>query len=357
MTTKKILVTGGAGFIGSHLVDKLIEQGHEVRILDNLNKQAHPNGKPEYLNPKAEFLQGDVRARYPVSKALEDIEVVFHEVARIGVGQSMQKPHMYVDNNCNGTAVLMDMIVNGKFPVEQVIVAGSINGYGEGLYTCSDCGDFHPNARTEEQLKNKDWNIICPECKLPACPVPAPETTLLDCTSVYGLTKKMQEDLVLLLGKANGIKATCLRYANVYGPRQALNNPYSGAAALFINKVLNNEQPLIFEDGLQQRDFVSVQDVVEANILAMESPAADQEVFNVGTGEQSTVLEMARQIISSLEKDFEPLVPGEYRVGDVRHSAIDISKIKSKLGFKPKVKFKDGLEHLIRGIANDANNG
>ena len=271
MGSRKVLVTGGAGFIGSHLVDRLVELGHTVRILDNLDPQVHPGGKkPDYLNPGAEFVAGDVRDRETVRRALQGVEVVFHEAAAVGVGQSQYRIQHYVDVNTRGTATLLDVLANEPNSVEKIVVAASMSSYGEGKARCPECGIVKPTLRPESQMAAGQWEVRCPYCQTPTEPVPTDERTPRQVNSVYSLTKKDQEDLVLLFGRTYGVQAVALRYFNVFGPRQSLSNPYTGVAAIFISRLKNGNRPVVYEDGQQTRDFVSVHDVVQANILAME---------------------------------------------------------------------------------------
>ncbi len=345
--SNKILVTGGAGFIGSFLVDKLIEEGHFVRILDNLDQQVHQGKMPDYINKKAEFIKGDVRNTADLKKAFEGIEIVFHEAAAVGVGQSMYQIKQYVDTNSLGTANLLDFIVNKNNNIKKIIVAASMSSYGEGVYECSSCGRVKPALRTEEQMKREEWELKCPKCRKILKPVPIKEEDQQNCNSIYAITKKDQEDMVLNIGKSYGIPAVALRYFNVYGPRQSLSNPYTGVAAIFMSRIKNNNKPVIYEDGLQTRDFISVHDIVEANILAMNHSNANYEVFNVGTGKPISIKKIAEILARLYGKDITPEITNKFRKGDVRHCFADISKIKNKLGWEPKISFEQGMKELI----------
>lgn len=348
----KILVTGGAGFIGSFLVDKLVEQGHDVRIFDNIEPQVHPNGnEPDYLNKKAEFIKGDICDEETLTNAIQDIDIIFHQAAMVGVGQSMYQIKRYVNANTMGTANLMDILVNKNHNIKKVIVASSMSIYGEGSYECEDCGKISPQLRTEEQMKNKDWEVHCPNCNKILKPIPTDENKKQEINSIYALTKKDQEDISINIGKSYGIPSVALRYFNVFGPRQSLSNPYTGVAAIFMSQIKNNNIPQIFEDGLQSRDFVSVHDIVQSNILAMSQKSADYEVFNVGTGNHVTIKQVAETLIKLYRKDIEPRVVGKFRKGDVRHCFADISRIKNKLDFEPKVDFEEGMQELINWAA------
>lgn len=344
---QSILVTGGAGFIGSFLVEKLIELGHSVRILDTLEPQVHQGKIPSYLNTNAEFIKGDITNRDALRSCLEGIEVVYHLAALVGVGQSMYEVQRYMNSNTMGTAQLMDTLVNTDHSVKKVIVASSMSTYGEGSYECENCGDVRAQLRSGEQMKKNDWEVHCPECTRPLTPLPTKETKFQEVTSTYALSKKDQEDLVMMLGKTYGIPCTALRYFNVYGPRQSLNNPYTGVAAIFLSRVKNKSQPLVFEDGNQSRDFVSVHDITQANVLAMQNKAADYEIFNVGSGSQVTISQVAETIIKAHRSSVKPKITAQFRPGDVRHCFADIGKIKHKLGYKPKMSFEQGVHELI----------
>ncbi len=344
----KILVTGGAGFIGSFLVDELIERGHEVRIYDNIEPQVHPGGEvPDYLNPEAEFIREDVLDIEALAKAVEGVEVIFHEAAMVGVGQSMYQIKRYMEVNTIGTANLLDIVVNRKNLVKKLIIASSMSTYGEGAYKCPDCGSVSPPLRTKEQMTRGDWEVHCPNCDKLALPVPTPESKLQEINSIYALSKKDQEDMAINIGRTYRIPVVALRRFNVFGPRQSLSNPYTGAAAIFLSRLKNNHRPKIFEDGLQSRDFISVHDIVRANILAMENDAADYKIFNVGAGRQVTVLDIARTLTELLDLTIEPEIVGKFRQGDVRHCFSDITKIKTALGFEPQVSLAEGMKELI----------
>ncbi|MFQ6055575.1 MAG: NAD-dependent epimerase/dehydratase family protein [Methanosarcinales archaeon] len=342
----RILVTGGAGFVGSHLVDALVENGNEVIIYDNLEPQVHQE-IPEYLNNNAKFIRSDIRDQEKLLGIIKDTDIIFHLAAMVGVGQSMYQIKKYVDVNTYGTAKLLDILVNSEHSVKKLIVASSMSIYGEGKYSCEDCGVVYPSLRHEKQLKEKQWEMKCPICKKQVKPIPTDENKPLQPTSIYAITKKDQEEMCLVTGISYGIPTVALRYFNIYGARQSLNNPYTGVCAIFSSRIKNNNPPLIFEDGLQTRDFISVHDIVESNLIAMNKSGADYEVYNVGTGKPTSILDIAETLLKLYNKDLEPEIVNKYRSGDIRHCYADISKIK-KLGYKPKVSFKNGMQELVK---------
>ncbi len=348
-----VLVTGGAGFIGSYLVDALTDKGHRVRVFDSLEPQVHGPRRevPEYLNPAAELVLGDVRDRGALLQALKGISVVFHYAAAVGVGQSMYEIHRYVEANTLGGANLLDILANEEHQVEKLIVASSMSIYGEGKYRCGECGVVYPQLRPDGQLRDREWEMRCPHCEDEVSPLPTDEAKPLYPTSIYAVTKRDHEEMFLCFGRAYGIPAVALRFFNVYGPRQALSNPYTGVAAIFCSRLLNDQPPVIYEDGLQSRDFIHVQDVVQASMLAMERSEADYEVFNVGTGTPMTILEVSRVLIDNLaDGGLEPVVVGRYRRGDIRHCFADIGKIRERLDFNPQVTFEEGVSDLISWV-------
>lgn len=348
--TYNILVTGGAGFIGGHLVEKLLGAGHTVTILDNLDPQVHTKGKPDYLPGEARFLHANLLDEGKTGEALEDVEVVFHQAAAVGVGQSMYQIQHYCAANVVGTAVLLQQIVDSNSDIKKFVVASSMSIYGEGLYRCQECGLVHPSLRPENQLRSRDWEVRCPNCGKHVESVPIGEDTPPSPKSVYAITKRDQEELCLTVGEAYGIPTVALRYFNVYGPRQSLSNPYTGVCAIFGSRILNNKPPLIFEDGNQTRDFVHVSDVVQANILALEKSSADYKSFNVGTGVPTRVVEVAKLLIAHVGSGVKPVILNRYRVGDIRHCYANIQRIK-QLGYNPRIMFKDGIGQLAAWIS------
>lgn len=353
-----ILVTGGAGFIGSHLCDALLTRGAAVRVFDNLDPQVHgplaSDGHrptpPAYLSPEVEFIYGDVRDRDALRRALQGVDVVFHQAAAVGVGQSMYQVHRYIDVNTRGTAVLLDLLITERNRVRKLIVASSMSIYGEGAYTCPNCGPIYPEVRPEAQLAAGDWEMHCQRCGAVAEPRPTSEDKPLKSTSVYAVSKKDQEELCLIVGRAYGIPTVALRYFNVYGPRQALSNPYTGVAAIFSSRLLNGKPPLIFEDGQQTRDFVHVRDIVQANLLALDSEAANYQAINIGTGRRTSVAEIATLLTARLGLDIAPRIVHEFRKGDIRHCYADISKARCLLGYTPSVPFEQGVDDLIAWV-------
>lgn len=351
---RKVLITGGAGFIGSHLADELLAHGHSVRVLDSLEPQVHGEGRrrPDYLAKEVELIVGDVNDRAKVDQALQGIDAVFHFAAAVGVGQSMYEVAHYTRTNNLGTAVLLEALT--KNPVERLLVASSMSLYGEGLYQGAGGGPRVVGERTLEQLKAGRWEFLDDDGSV-LRPVATPESKLPALASVYALSKYDQERLCLMIGRAYGIETVALRFFNAYGPRQALSNPYTGVLAIFAARLLNDNPPAIFEDGLQQRDFVSVHDIARACRLALDAPAAAGETFNIGSGEPHTVRDIAAKLAKVLGKQgIQPDILGKYRVGDIRHCYADIGKARRVLGFTPQVRLEDGLAELSAWLAGRA---
>lgn len=347
---QRVLITGGAGFIGSHLADELLEQGYQVRVLDCLLPQVHgPDAqRPEYLSPDVELIVGDVRDSAAVEQALQGVDAVFHLAAAVGVGQSMYEVEHYTSVNNLGTAVLLQALAGS--PVKRLVVASSMSIYGEGAYRSGDGQPVAVGERSLEQLRRGQWEPMDEQGR-PVDPVPTPETKAPAASSVYALSKYDQERLCLIVGGAYRIPTVALRFFNAYGPRQALSNPYTGVLAIFSAQYLSGRQPSIFEDGLQQRDFVNVHDVARACRLAMEAPDAAGQVFNVGSGQAVTVREVAAKIGETLGvTQLQPEITERYRVGDIRHCFADISKASQMLGYQPQVSFSEGLGELARWL-------
>jgi dTDP-L-rhamnose 4-epimerase len=350
MTAKQILVTGGMGFVGSFIVDELVRRGHRVRVFDNLDPQVHEEGRvPDYANGDAEFVQGDVRDYEALKGAVEGVEVVYHQAAMVGMGQSQYEIKKYVDVNTGGTANLLDILVNSQHCVEKLVVAASQSSYGEGAYTCSEHGHQRPGLRTMAQLERHEWEPNCSVCGSSLEALPICEDAERVSYAIYAHTKTDQEEMILNIGRAYKIPSVALRYFNIYGPRQSLSNPYTGVAAIFMSRIKNDSAPVIYEDGEQSRDFVSVHDVVQANMLAMENPAADYQAFNVGAGGRVSIRQVAETLASVFGKDdIHPEITNRYRYGDTRHCFADIRKIQQALGYEPEVSFEQGMEELVR---------
>ena len=355
MKKANVLVTGGAGFIGSHLVDGLVDQGHRVRVLDMLVSQVHgENAEPKHVNPAAEFVRGDVCDRAAVDAALEGIDVVFHEAAEVGVGQSMYEIERYVRANDLGTAVVLEAVLARRPQVRKLVVASSMSIYGEGAYSCASCGPIAPQLRPTEQLRDRRWEVECPTCGAKLSPMPTSEEKPLFPTSVYAVTKQDQEQFCLAVGRSYGIPTVALRYFNVYGTRQALSNPYTGVCAIFSARLLNGNRPLIFEDGEQTRDFVHVSDIVQANLRALDTDRADYHAINVGTGRATSVRKVCELLAKGLDLDLEPEIVAKYREGDIRHCVADISKARALLGYEPRVSLEQGIPELLSWVKAQA---
>lgn len=343
---KRALVTGGAGLIGSHIVDLLVREGWTVRILDNLEPQTHKNGKPEWVNPKAEFRQGFVQDYETMRSALEDIDVVFHEAAYGGYMPEMAK---YVLVNSFGTAQMLEIIRDHSLPIRKVVVASSQAVYSEGAARCAEHGEVIPLLRPAEQMRAGDFSVHCPVCERPTTSMPTPEAMPVGGETVYGLTKVDQERLVLLWGKQTGVPTVALRYSCTYGPRQSLFNPYTGVIAIFCTRLLNGQQPILYEDGNQTRDLCFVEDIARANLLVAESSKLDGLAVNAGSGRATSVRDLAGIIAGQLGIDIAPLARGEFRPGEIRSLISDISRIRT-VGYEPQVTLEDGIGRYIDWI-------
>jgi dTDP-L-rhamnose 4-epimerase len=350
MSAKRILVTGGAGFVGSHTVDALLREGHNVRVFDNLTDQVHTDGMPGYLAKDIDFQLGDMRDIAAVKKAVDGVDVIYHFAAAVGVGQSMYEIARYMEVNTQGTANLLQVMLDRKSKVEKFVVASSMSIYGEGQYKCSEHGTIAPPPRPTQQLRVKDWEVHCPQCGMELKPVPTAEDKPLQCTSIYALSKKDQEEMTLLFGRTYDLPVVALRYFNIFGTRQALSNPYTGVAAIFGSRLLNNKAPMIFEDGEQLRDFVSVHDIVQANLLAMQRTEANGMALNIGSGQPITIRDVAQIMGEELNSKAEQEITGKYRAGDIRHCYADISLARQVLGYSPRFGFRDGVAELVEWL-------
>ncbi len=343
---KEVLVTGGAGFIGSHLCDRLLRRGYHVKVFDNLSEQVHGKGgkRPDYLDPAVELIVSDVRDRDAVAGALKNVSIVYHFAAKVGVGQSMYEIAGYTDVNNLGTAVLLEALI--KNPVEKLVVASSMSVYGEGLYKKTN-GEIVPgHERRLNDLKNGRWELLDENNNI-MHPVPTTEEKIPSLSSVYALSKYDQERLCLITGRAYGIPVTALRFFNVYGTRQALSNPYTGVLAIFASRLMNGKNPLVYEDGNQKRDFVNVRDVANACVLACEKSESDGEVINVGSGKAYSIKEIAERLATVLNlPELRPSITSNYRAGDIRHCYSDISKARKLLGYSPEIDLETGLAEL-----------
>lgn len=350
----KILVTGGAGFIGSNLCLRLCAAGHTVRVLDNLTPQVHGNDvRVRSILPRdVDFRKGDVRDRTVLRTSLDGVEIVYHLAAQTGVGQSMYNIHEYIDCNVEGTAALLDLLAADRGAVRQLILASSRAVYGEGAYACGTCGVMYPQPRSLDQLRNSHWNISCPKCSATLEPQPTNEEKPLQPGSIYAISKQVQEELCLCVGRAYNVPVTVLRFFNVYGPGQSLINPYTGIITIFAARIRERKPPEIYEDGLESRDFVYLTDITNALILALGNVSVYYETINVGSGRPLSVLEMAQTMLRAMQVDLEPVVIGKFRQGDIRHCYADLDKARRLLGYQPKVDFEEGIKKFLAWAAN-----
>jgi dTDP-L-rhamnose 4-epimerase len=343
----RALVTGGAGLIGSHIVDRLLERGDEVRIVDNLQKPCHLLGKPSWIPEEAEFILGDVRDKARMTEALKGVDVVFHEAAYQGL---LPEFSQFFDVNSAGTALIYEVIVENRYPVRKIIIASSQAVYNEGRYNCPNHDTIYPPSRSLRQLEQGWWELMCPACVQEITSVPTTESTVAPQT-MYAQSKHSQETIGMHLGRTYKIPTVALRYAITVGPRQSHFNAYSGVCSIFAARILNGLPPIVYEDGLQTRDYVSVGDVAEANLFVMEEPRADFRVFNVGTGRSVTVLQLLEVLTRLLGKDVEPQIAGSFRLGDIRHFTPDVSKL-SALGWTAKAPFEESIRRYGEWITS-----
>ena len=351
--SKQVLITGGAGFVGSHLADGLLKAGHAVRVLDDLTPQVHENGtRPDYLSKDVELIVGDVRDPNRLRDVLQGVNVVYHFAATVGVGQSMYEISRYMSVNTQGTAELLQAMLDAKHMPEKLVVASSMSIYGEGRYAKPSTGEaVAPPVRPVSQLRAGEWEVRDAAGEV-LTPLPTDEGKPSEINSVYALSKRDQEQLCLIYGRNYGLPVTALRFFNIYGTRQALSNPYTGVAAVFASRLLNGKAPMVFEDGEQMRDFVSVHDIVRANMLAMERPESDNQVINIGGGVPISIRRVAEILCKALgREDLVPLISNKYRAGDIRHCFADLTKAQHLLGYEPQVTHEDGFRALAEWLA------
>jgi dTDP-L-rhamnose 4-epimerase len=349
---KKVLITGGAGFIGSNLALKLIDKGYNVTILDNLSPQIHSDNSPLYhsIKDKVRFIKGNVLNYDDWKEALNDVEVVVHLAAETGTGQSMYEIQKYTDVNVQGTSIFLDILANEKHNVKKMLVASSRAIYGEGKYECKKCGIVYPKERKDKDMLQGDFAVKCPICKENVKLLATDETSKVHPSSIYGITKQVQEQMVMLMGKSLNIPAVSFRYQNVYGAGQSLSNPYTGILSIFSTRIKNNNEINIFEDGKESRDFVYIDDVVDATILGIEKDEANFEVFNVGSGKTTDVSTVAKVLKEAYKSNSMITITGNYRLGDIRDNFADLTKIKSKLNFNPKIDFTEGIRRFTNWV-------
>jgi dTDP-L-rhamnose 4-epimerase len=349
---KNILITGGAGFIGSNLALKLIDKGYKITVLDNLSPQIHSDNSPLYnsIKNKVNFIKGTVLSYDDWKKALENIDVVVHFAAETGTGQSMYEIEKYTDVNIKGTSIFLDILANEKHSIKKMVVASSRAIYGEGKYECGTCGIVYPNERKDTNMAIGDFKVKCPTCgenvKLKA----TDEESKIHSSSIYGITKQVQEQMFMVMGKSLDIPAVAFRYQNIYGAGQSLSNPYTGILSIFSTRIKNGNDINIFEDGKESRDFVYIDDAVDATILGIEEDEANYEVFNVGLGKVIDVNTVASILAQAYNSKSEITISGNYRLGDIRDNYADLSKIQSKLGFKPRVSFEEGITRFTTWV-------
>jgi dTDP-L-rhamnose 4-epimerase len=355
---KKVLITGGAGFIGSKLANELVIKEYIVTVIDNLNSQIHGtdpiNSSSLFrsLSPEIKFIYGDVTDRKILSEAIKGQNIIIHLAAETGTGQSMYEIERYNKVNIGGTALLLDILANSKNDIRKVLIASSRAIYGEGKYFSEEQGIVYPDHRKDEDLVNGDFEVKYPGCTMPLKLLPTDENSKIHPSSVYGITKHTQEQLVMTVTKALGINGVSFRYQNVYGPGQSLSNPYTGILSIFSTRIMQKKPINIFEDGLESRDFVFIDDVVSATILGIEKEEANNQVFNVGSGQNISVKEVVNKLVQLFNIDIHTNISGNYRLGDIRHNFADLTKIQNMLGFTPKVNFEMGIEAFAEWVMN-----
>ena len=349
---KNILITGGAGFIGSNLALTLLSKGYQVRVIDNLSPQIHGNN-PEKTSPlyqsilgKVEFIKGDVRLKKDITKAIKGQDAIIHLAAETGTGQSMYEIKKYCDVNINGTALILDILANQKHTIKKVIIASSRAIYGEGQYKCAEHGIVYPTSRVETDMKKGDFECKCPICHQSVALMATSEASKIHPTSIYGITKQNQEQMVLTVCQSLGIAAVAFRYQNVYGPGQSLSNPYTGILSIFSTQIRNGNNINIYEDGEESRDFVYIEDVIAATILGLEKESANYQAFNVGSDKPVSVMTVAKTLRDCYAISVDIQVTGKFRIGDIRHNFADLEKSKNLLGYTPKVTFTEGVKRF-----------
>lgn len=352
MKNNSILITGGAGFIGSNLSLKLIELDYSVTVLDNLSPQIHTKNSPLYLSikDKVKFIKGSVLNYNDWKQALEGIDVVVHLAAETGTGQSMYEVEKYTDVNIKGTSIFLDILANEKHTVKKMLVASSRAIYGEGKYECDSHGVVYPIERQDSLMAQQDFNVKCPVCGVNVRLMSTDENSKIHPTSIYGITKQIQEQMFMVMGKSLGIPAVAFRYQNVYGAGQSLSNPYTGILSIFSTRIKNNNDINIFEDGLESRDFIYIDDVVDATILGIEKDEANNQIFNVGSGKAIDVLTVAEKLTNIYNSNSKITISGNYRLGDIRHNYADLANINKKLGFIPKTTFEQGIKKFTHWV-------
>ena len=350
---KNILITGGAGFIGSRLCEKLFDQGNNITVLDNLSEQIHGNGESFLFNKikdKCTFIKGDVRDKNDWAHAIKNQEIIIHLAAETGTGQSMYEVEKYTNVNVIGTSHMLEILANSNHNVKKIIVASSRSIYGEGKYNCKTHGVQYPSKRKEEDMKKGEFNPKCSMCNSTLNLLPTDEQSKIHPSSIYGINKQQQEQMVMLMGESLSIAPVAFRYQNVYGPGQSLSNPYTGILSIFSTRILNGNDLDIYEDGEETRDFVYIEDAVDATILGMEKEEANGNIFNVGSGVSTRVLDVANTLKRLYNSETNITVSGKFRLGDIRHNCADLSKSKDILGFTPKYNFERGITEFVNWV-------
>ena len=350
---KNILITGGAGFIGSRLCEKLFDQGNKITVLDNLSEQIHGNGESFLFNKikdKCTFIKGDVRDKNDWAHAIKNQEIIIHLAAETGTGQSMYEVEKYTNVNVIGTSHMIEILANSNHNVKKIIVASSRSIYGEGKYNCKTHGVQYPSKRKEEDMKKGEFNPKCSMCNSSLNVLPTDEQSKIHPSSIYGINKQQQEQMVMLMGESLSIPSISFRYQNVYGPGQSLSNPYTGILSIFSTRILNGNDLDIYEDGEETRDFVYIEDAVDATILGIEKEEANGNIFNVGSGVSTSVLDVANTLKRLYNSEINITISGKFRLGDIRHNFADLSKLKDILGFTPKYNFERGITEFVNWV-------